>query len=173
MKMGPHKYNNHTKSRVLIGFKHIHRNILRFDVPSNSISGMMTSSNGNIFRLTDPLCGEFTGPDEFPTQRPVTRSFGVFFDLRLNKRLSKQPRCWWFETLLWSLWRHCNEPISLTLFNLNSHSTDISISFRPDYDKMITIKFCTWCGSCDLVASLNIGRGLMPSNRIAGKTIVI
>ena len=27
---------------------------------------------------------------EFPTQRPVTRNFDVFFDLRLNKRLSKQ-----------------------------------------------------------------------------------
>ena len=52
---------------------------------------MMTSSNGNIFRVTGPLCGEFTGPGEFPTQRPVTRSFDVFFDLRLNKRLSKQP----------------------------------------------------------------------------------
>ena len=26
---------------------------------------------------------------EFPAQRPVTRSFDVFFDLRLNKRLSK------------------------------------------------------------------------------------
>ena len=45
----------------------------------------MTSSNGNIFRVTGPLCGEFTGPGEFPTQRPVTRSFDVFFDLRLNK----------------------------------------------------------------------------------------
>ena len=51
---------------------------------------MMTSSNGNIFRVTGPLCGEFTGPGEFPTQRPVTRSFDVFFDLCLNKRLSKQ-----------------------------------------------------------------------------------
>ena len=28
-------------------------------------------------------------PDEFPTQRPVTRSFDVYFDLRPNKRLSK------------------------------------------------------------------------------------
>ena len=46
----------------------------------------MTSSNGIIFRFTGPLCGEFTGPGEFPTQRPVTRSFDVFFDLRLNKR---------------------------------------------------------------------------------------
>ena len=39
----------------------------------------------------------------------VTRSFDVFFDLRLNKRLSKQPRGWWFETPSRPLWRHCNE----------------------------------------------------------------
>ena len=68
----------------------------------------MTSSNGNIFRVTGPLCGEFTGPGEFLAQRPVTRSFDIFFDLRLNKRLSKQSWGWWFETPSWSLWRHCN-----------------------------------------------------------------
>ena len=44
----------------------------------------------------------------FPAQRPVTRSFDVFFHLHLNKRLSKQPRGWWFETPPWSLWRQCN-----------------------------------------------------------------
>ena len=71
----------------------------------------MTSSNGNIFRVTGPLCGEFTGPGEIPTQRPVTRRFDVFFDLRPNKRLSKQPLGWWFETPSWSLWRHCNGQI--------------------------------------------------------------
>ena len=70
---------------------------------------MMTSSNGNIFRITGPLCGEFTGPGEVPSQRPVTRSFNVFFDLHLNKRLSKQPWGWWFETPSWSLWRQCND----------------------------------------------------------------
>ena len=69
---------------------------------------MMTSSNGSIFRVTGPLCEEFTGPCEFPTQRPVTRSFDVFFDLRLKKRLSKQPWGWWFEMRSWSLWRQCN-----------------------------------------------------------------
>ena len=42
------------------------------------------------------------------TQRPVTRSFDVFFDLHLNKRLSEQSWGWWFETLSCSLWRHCN-----------------------------------------------------------------
>ena len=45
----------------------------------------MTSSNGNNFRVTGPLCGEFTGPGEIPTQRPVTQSFDVFFiNLRVN-----------------------------------------------------------------------------------------
>ena len=45
---------------------------------------MMTSSNENLFRVTGPLCGEFTGPGEFPTQRPVTLDSDVFFDLCLN-----------------------------------------------------------------------------------------
>ena len=46
---------------------------------------------------------------EFPAQRPVTRSFDVFFDLCPNKRLSKQSWGWWFETPSGSLWRHSNE----------------------------------------------------------------
>ena len=50
-------------------------------VPSIYLT-MMTSSNGNFFRVTGHLCGEFTGPGELPAQRPVTRSFDVFFDLR-------------------------------------------------------------------------------------------
>ena len=48
-------------------------------------------------------------PGEFPSQKPVTRSFDVFFDLRLNKRLSKQSWGWWFETLSRPLWRHRND----------------------------------------------------------------
>ena len=59
---------------------------------------------------------------EFPSQRPVTRSFGVFFHLCLNNRLSKQWWGWWFETPSRSLWRHCNGmnqlwPSSATSFN--------------------------------------------------------
>ena len=45
---------------------------------------------------------------ELPSQRPMTQSFDVFFDLRLTKRLSKQSRRRWFETTSCSLWRHCN-----------------------------------------------------------------
>ena len=54
---------------------------------------MMTSSNGNIFRVTG-CAGNSLLTGEFPSQRPVTRSFDVFFYLRPNKRRS--------------LWRHCN-----------------------------------------------------------------
>ena len=41
------------------------------------------------------------------TQRLVTRSFDVFFDLRLNIWLSKQWWGWWFKTSSRPLWRHC------------------------------------------------------------------
>ena len=44
----------------------------------------------------------------FSSRRPVTRSFDAFFDLRLNKRLSKQSRCRWFGTSSRPLWRHCS-----------------------------------------------------------------
>ena len=46
---------------------------------------------------------------EFPSQRPVARSFDVFFDLRLNQQLSKQWRCRWFEMPSRPLWRHYND----------------------------------------------------------------
>ena len=53
-------------------------------------------------------------PSEFPSQRPVTRSFDAFFVLRLNKRLSKPSRHRWFERPSRSLWRHCNGICSST-----------------------------------------------------------
>ena len=37
-----------------------------------------------FFEGNSPITGKF------PSQRPVMRSFDVFFDLHLNKRLSKQ-----------------------------------------------------------------------------------
>ena len=50
----------------------------------------------------------------FPSQRPVKQSFNIFFDLRLNKRLSKQSKRRWFETTSRPLWRHCNVTLICT-----------------------------------------------------------
>ena len=63
------------------------------------ITHMMTSSSVNFFHATGLLWGEFMVTGELPPQRPVARSFDVFFDLRPNKRLSKPSRRRWFETL--------------------------------------------------------------------------
>ena len=67
---------------------------------------------------------------EIPAQRPVTRSFDVFFDLRLNKRLSKQCRCRWSKTPSRPLWRHCNvQVIERDKLELKHGKVMISIDF--------------------------------------------
>ena len=62
-------------------------------------------------------------------QRPVARSFDVFLDLRLNKRLSKQSWGWWFETPSCLLWRHCNDwCILLCLGFITFHRIIVNLS---------------------------------------------
>ena len=102
---------------------------------------MMTSSNGNIFRVTGHLCGEFTDPGEFPAQRPVARSFEVFFDLRLNKRLSKQSWGWWFETLSRSLWRQCDEYWPFAFCQGRPHLTG-GLPWQGDRNSELLYYFC-------------------------------
>ena len=74
-----------------------------------TLSSLMTSSNGNIFRVTGPSWGDSPVTGEFHAQRSATRSFDVFFDLSLNKWLRKRPRCRWLETPSCSSWRHYSE----------------------------------------------------------------
>ena len=69
---------------------------------------MMTSSNGNISVLLAVCAGNSPVTGEFPSQRPVTRSFDVILDLHPNKRLSKQSWGWRFDTPPRTLWRLCN-----------------------------------------------------------------
>ena len=63
---------------------------------------------------------------EFPAQRPLKRSFDVFFDLRLNGRLSKQSWGWWFETPLRPLWCHTNV-VTYCVLHAYSFSVNFSI----------------------------------------------
>ena len=63
-----------------------------------TLSALLALCDGN-----SPVTGEF------PSQRPVTQNFDVLFDLCLNKQLSKQLICPWFETPSCSLWHHCKK----------------------------------------------------------------
>ena len=109
-------------------FQWISVSFLNIGHQSSSFSNVMTtSSNGNIFRVTGHLCGEFTGP-----QRPVARSCDVFYGLRLNTRLSKQSWGWRFETPSRPLWRHCNgAPRWHALVALLCFSRWFPLSFTP------------------------------------------
>ena len=123
---------------------------------------MMTSSNGNIFRVTGPLCGEFTGPGEVPTQRPVTRSFDVFFDLHPNKRLSKQWWGWWFETQSCPLWRHRNDyilPARVSYSEVSILFYILVVCFR-----VLTVWFMELSSSCNVLEILKSVKGLLQNN---------
>ena len=81
-------------------------------------------------------------PGEFPAQRPVTRSFDVFFDLLLNKPFSKQSWGCWFKTLSRPLWRHCNVEICDTMMLMWHHcNMCFFLHIQPDWgrDKMAAI----------------------------------
>ena len=98
---------------LYIRLSKIHMSKTHTYIYGNKLTGntacMMTSSNGNVFRVTGHLCGEFTGPRWFPPHKGQWRGALMWvFYLRLNKRLSKQSWGWWFETLLSRLWRHRN-----------------------------------------------------------------
>ena len=65
----------------------------------------------------------------------LTRSFDVFFDLRLNKPLSKQWWGWWFETLSRPLLRHCNEWVfkNTSQWNVSRNSVNFHQKNAFDY----------------------------------------
>ena len=76
---------------------------------------MMTSSNGNIFRVTGLLCGKFTGTGEFHAERPVIRSFISLICAWINSWVNtsaagdlRRNRAHYDVTQSRPLWRHCN-----------------------------------------------------------------
>ena len=98
---------------------------------------MLTSSNGNIFRVAGHLCGAFIGYQWIPAQRPVTRNFDVFFHLCLNKQLSKQWWGWWFEKLRC----HCTQyDITVMIYcEIVPRSLDLTD------DKSTLVQIMAWC----------------------------
>ena len=73
---------------------------------------MLTSSNGNIFRVTGHLCREFTVHRLIPLTKVSDVELWCFL-WSAPERLSKQSWGWWFETPSGSLWRHRNGTSSI------------------------------------------------------------
>ena len=69
---------------------------------------MMMSSNGNIFHVTGPLWGDFTGDQWIPVTKASDVELWCFLWSASEQKLSKQPRRWWFEMPSHPLWCHCN-----------------------------------------------------------------
>ena len=113
------------------------------------------------FSVLLALCvGNSPGTGEFPSQRPVTWSFEVFFGLRLNEWLSKQSWGWWFEMPLHSLWCHCNESnccfhfylLSLSLLSLPDlyYYFLSSLLFLFLLSLMLHFTFTSYCANCHI-----------------------
>ena len=100
---------------------------------------MMTSSNGNIFCGTGPLCGEFTGHREFRTQRPVTRSFDVYLFCAwikgwVNNRKAGDLRRHWAHydvTAMNGVWRLA--AIAWTTFLVPYHPCQVTTTHLEEY----------------------------------------
>ena len=93
---------------------------------------------------------------EIPAQRTVTRSFDVFFDLRLNKRLSKHSWGWWSETPSRPLWRHCNMNRIYKIYDQNT------------INLLLTLRTFIW-GPCNVMYESM--RGSQPGARLNIKTV--
>ena len=166
----------------------IHRALWSWSHETHHHNGSWWRHQMETFSALLAICaGNSPVPGELPAQRPVTRSFDAFFDLRPNKRLSKHSRGWWFETPSRPLWRHCNVKsasstsrthVSLDLRVLNSSpppdklSSISQITFSNEFSWMKNFVFrFKFHWSLFLRAQLTIiqhsGNGLVPNRRLA------
>ena len=105
---------------------------------------IMTSSNGSLFRVTDNLWGEFTGRQWIPLTEANDAELDVFFDLALNKRLSKQSKRRSFETPSCSIWGHCN---------VTGVYLPPDVRYRAEYIPVIMSTVCVCCVGWGLIAT--------------------
>ena len=105
----------------------------------------------------------------FPSQRPVTRSFDVFFNL--NKRSSKQSGRWWFETSSRSSWRHCNASNLNQSTNTNPvhyswHALDfLDCFFFDNTISHITFTLCSWNDDFEILGNVVYRHHFRPISR--------
>ena len=104
------------------------------------LTTLYMTDNTHFPRLLALCVGNSLITSELPTHRPVTQSFDVFFDLRLNKRLCKQSWGWWIEIPSRPLWRHCN----------------VTLHWHYDVGKCYQILFSEWLmvHNCPLTSTI-------------------
>ena len=116
--------------------------------PKNRTHSMMTSSNGNNFRVTCHLCGEFNGHRWIPNTKANDAELWCFCHLHPNKRLSKQWWGWWFETLSHPLWRHCNAMFYLWWRRLAMHDRVWRFYIFLMYSTIFVYQYTLYLCSC-------------------------
>ena len=89
---------------VLLDFVPLLSNVFtEYTILTFNTAGNTRGSHDDVIKMEtfSALLALFAGnspaPGEFPAQRPVMRSFDVFFELRLNKPLNKQSWGWWLR----------------------------------------------------------------------------
>ena len=105
-----------------------------------TFSTLLTHCAGN-----SPVTGEL------PSQRPMTQSFDVFFDLRLNQLMSKQWWDCWFETPSIPSWRHCIDELFFpTLFKFDGNLVLVYLRYRAlfRYRILQMPRQGRWCAKC-------------------------
>ena len=119
----------------------------------------MTSSNGNIVRVTGPLCWEFIGYRWIPLTKPMTRCYDVFFDLRLNKRLSKHRyvgNCRRSRTHYCATVMDRGLLVNMVNFNPSMNRSQHFISAAVGVWKWTNNSKPTFCWACDYLAMLGV-----------------
>ena len=75
----------------------------------------------------------------------------LWSDVRLNKQMSKQSRCWWFVTPSCPLWLHCNgwhkNPALLDLWGggnppVTTQFREVSMSWRHHKISVFSVAIC-------------------------------
>ena len=107
------------------------------------------------FSVLMALCAEnSTATGEFPSQRLVTQSCGVFFELWVNKLLIKQSRPQWFVLPMRSVWWHCNDlgcTYIFYLFLIHQNFEKEIVHFMVNLEhKIYLINSSDWNGTVQL-----------------------
>ena len=102
-RLAPLPYRKTFSGGLRVRLDHAEREVIEKTVVPVIIWFMMTPSNGNIFLVTSPLCGELIGHRRLPLTKASDAGLWCFL-WSAHEQTVETP----VETLSRPLWRHCN-----------------------------------------------------------------